>query len=208
MHILNWLELVNSLVFELPAWSSRLPNTSSIWITTCKSASGFSPVSEKLIQNSYIIANNTLEYGTYAKRINDAVLQGIFPKMPLNVITIEQALDALARSTATYYWFIWKSLADNEVTQMKNIHIYQMKSEDQANCHVHRSIILHLCVLRLLLIKRWISTTLILIGPVNSWKSNLFPIYSILFEPSRGKPIREARKLEWGCICVARYPGA
>ncbi|KAJ5759429.1 cysteine hydrolase family protein [Penicillium odoratum] len=53
--------------------------------------------------NVYVIANNTIEVGEDAAKVNDAILQGILPKMPLNVITIEQAIDALSRSKATYY---------------------------------------------------------------------------------------------------------
>lgn len=51
----------------------------------------------------YVIVNNTIETGSDAAIINDAILQGILPKMPLNVITVEQAIDALPRSKATYY---------------------------------------------------------------------------------------------------------
>ncbi|KAJ5093803.1 cysteine hydrolase family protein [Penicillium angulare] len=53
--------------------------------------------------NVYVIANNTLETGSDATKINDAILQGILPKLPANVITIEQAIDALSRSGASYY---------------------------------------------------------------------------------------------------------
>ncbi|OJJ50304.1 hypothetical protein ASPZODRAFT_13390 [Penicilliopsis zonata CBS 506.65] len=55
----------------------------------------------------YVIANNTIEPGDGAtvdnNVINDGILQGVFPKMPLNVITIEQAIDALSGSSATVY---------------------------------------------------------------------------------------------------------
>ncbi|KAJ5702313.1 cysteine hydrolase family protein [Penicillium malachiteum] len=53
--------------------------------------------------NVYVIANNTIETGTDATSINNVILQSILPKMPLNVITVEQAIDALSRSNATYY---------------------------------------------------------------------------------------------------------
>ncbi|KAJ5923369.1 cysteine hydrolase family protein [Penicillium verhagenii] len=53
--------------------------------------------------NVYVIANNTIENGNDAQRIHDAILQGILPKMPLNVITIEQAIEALSRSKTVYY---------------------------------------------------------------------------------------------------------
>ncbi|KAJ5226126.1 cysteine hydrolase family protein [Penicillium chermesinum] len=51
----------------------------------------------------YVIANNTIETGDDATAINNVILRGILPKMPLDVITIEQAIDALSRSEATYY---------------------------------------------------------------------------------------------------------
>ncbi|KAJ5720371.1 cysteine hydrolase family protein [Penicillium malachiteum] len=53
--------------------------------------------------NVYVIANNTIETGDDATSINNVILQSILPKMPLNVITVEQAIDALSRSNATYY---------------------------------------------------------------------------------------------------------
>ncbi|KAJ5913988.1 cysteine hydrolase family protein [Penicillium tannophilum] len=53
--------------------------------------------------NVYIIANNTIETGSDAAITNDAILQGILPKMPFNVITVEQAIDALPRSKAAIY---------------------------------------------------------------------------------------------------------
>ncbi|KAJ6028002.1 cysteine hydrolase family protein [Penicillium herquei] len=53
--------------------------------------------------NVYVIANNTIETGDDATSINNVILRSIFPKMPLNVITVEQAIDALSRSNATYY---------------------------------------------------------------------------------------------------------
>ncbi|KAJ5650524.1 cysteine hydrolase family protein [Penicillium longicatenatum] len=52
--------------------------------------------------NVYVIANNTIEMGSDAAMIYDAILQGILPKMPLNVITVEQAIDALSRSKVAY----------------------------------------------------------------------------------------------------------
>lgn len=46
----------------------------------------------------YVIANNTIETSSHAQEINDAILRGILPKMPVDVITIEQAIKALNRS--------------------------------------------------------------------------------------------------------------
>ena len=57
-----------------------------------------------LTTGSFVIANNTIEYGNDSNMINNAILRGILPKMPLHVITIEQAIDALSRSGASYYW--------------------------------------------------------------------------------------------------------
>lgn len=46
----------------------------------------------------YVIANNTIETSSHAQEVNDAILRGILPKMPVDVITIEQAIKALNRS--------------------------------------------------------------------------------------------------------------
>lgn len=35
--------------------------------------------------------------------VNDAILQGVIPKLPANVITIEEALAALSRSGPAVY---------------------------------------------------------------------------------------------------------
>jgi len=51
----------------------------------------------------YVIANNTIEQAPNNPDINTNILAGILPKLPVNVITIEQALAALKRSgPATY----------------------------------------------------------------------------------------------------------
>ena len=50
------------------------------------------------LQHSYIIANNTIESPPHGPQINKAILEGILPKLPVDVITIEQALAALDRS--------------------------------------------------------------------------------------------------------------
>lgn len=47
---------------------------------------------------SYVIANNTIETASDSPGINDAILQGILPKLPVTVITLEQAIEALDRS--------------------------------------------------------------------------------------------------------------
>ncbi|OCL07268.1 cysteine hydrolase family protein [Glonium stellatum] len=46
----------------------------------------------------YVISNNTIEVGNDAALIQSAALNGIIPKLPADVITIEQALAALKRS--------------------------------------------------------------------------------------------------------------
>ncbi|KAK5008238.1 hypothetical protein LTR28_004254 [Elasticomyces elasticus] len=53
--------------------------------------------------NVYVIANNTIETPSDAPGINAAILQGILPKLPASVITIEQALAALNRSGPAIY---------------------------------------------------------------------------------------------------------
>lgn len=57
----------------------------------------------RLTTSRFVIANNTIEYGNDSNMIHNAILRGILPKMPLHVITIEQAIDALSRSGAAYY---------------------------------------------------------------------------------------------------------
>ncbi|KAF4554983.1 Hypothetical protein D9617_3g020520 [Elsinoe fawcettii] len=46
----------------------------------------------------YVIANNTIESPPDTPDINNNILSGILPKLPVDVITIEQALGALNRS--------------------------------------------------------------------------------------------------------------
>jgi len=53
--------------------------------------------------NRYVISNNTIETPPNDPGINDAILQGIIPKLPANVITIEEALTALNRSGPAVY---------------------------------------------------------------------------------------------------------
>lgn len=52
---------------------------------------------------SYVIANNTIESPSDAPGINAAILEGIIPKLPAQVITIEQAIAALNRSGPALY---------------------------------------------------------------------------------------------------------
>jgi hypothetical protein len=51
----------------------------------------------------YVIANNTIESPPNDPDINYNILQGVLPKLPVDVITIEQALDALGRSGPAVY---------------------------------------------------------------------------------------------------------
>jgi len=51
----------------------------------------------------YVIANNTIEQAPNAPDINTNILAGILPKLPANVITIEQAIAALKRSGPAIY---------------------------------------------------------------------------------------------------------
>ena len=50
--------------------------------------------------NVYVISNNTIEAGSSVPGLNvdQAIKQGIIPKIPAQVITLEQALGALNRS--------------------------------------------------------------------------------------------------------------
>lgn len=53
--------------------------------------------------NVYVISNNTIESAPDTPGIDAAILEGILPKLPANVITIEQALSALGRSGPAIY---------------------------------------------------------------------------------------------------------
>jgi hypothetical protein len=57
----------------------------------------------ELTCDRYVIANNTIESPPDDLNINYNILQGILPKLPVNVITIEQAVDALSRSGSAIY---------------------------------------------------------------------------------------------------------
>ncbi|KAK5117249.1 hypothetical protein LTR62_005866 [Meristemomyces frigidus] len=51
----------------------------------------------------YVIANNTIETPSDKPAINTNILEGILPKVPINVITIEQAMAALNASGPAIY---------------------------------------------------------------------------------------------------------
>ncbi|OJJ76600.1 hypothetical protein ASPBRDRAFT_39094 [Aspergillus brasiliensis CBS 101740] len=54
--------------------------------------------------NVYVISNNTIETpSTYAALNQKIILEGILPQLPVNVITIEQAIGALNRSGPAVY---------------------------------------------------------------------------------------------------------
>ncbi len=52
---------------------------------------------------SYVIANNTIETPSNSPDINTNILEGILPKLPVAVITLEQALAALNVSGPAIY---------------------------------------------------------------------------------------------------------
>ncbi|KAK3051888.1 hypothetical protein LTR09_006842 [Extremus antarcticus] len=56
-----------------------------------------------LIEGLYVIANNTIESPPNTPDINTNILEGILPKLPVDVITIEQAMAALERSGPAIY---------------------------------------------------------------------------------------------------------
>ena len=61
-------------------------------------------LSEKLTFGCrYVIANNTIETPPSGTEVNTAILEGIIPKLPADVITLEQALGALKRSGPAVY---------------------------------------------------------------------------------------------------------
>lgn len=51
----------------------------------------------------YVIANNTIETPSDVPGINSAILEGIIPKLPADVITIEQALAGVKNSGPVSY---------------------------------------------------------------------------------------------------------
>jgi len=48
--------------------------------------------------NIFVISNNTIESASDVPGIDAAIKEGILPKLPANVITVEQAIAALGRS--------------------------------------------------------------------------------------------------------------
>lgn len=50
-----------------------------------------------------MIANNTIEPSPNKPDINGNILNGIFPKVPIDVITVEQAIAALNQSGPAVY---------------------------------------------------------------------------------------------------------
>ena len=48
----------------------------------------------------YVISNNTLETSSNAQTINDNILAGILPNMPVQVISLEQAIAGIKRSAS------------------------------------------------------------------------------------------------------------
>ncbi|OJJ79790.1 uncharacterized protein ASPGLDRAFT_180330 [Aspergillus glaucus CBS 516.65] len=50
--------------------------------------------------NIYVISNNTLETSSNAQIINDNILTAILPKMPVGVISVEQAIAGIKRSAS------------------------------------------------------------------------------------------------------------
>jgi hypothetical protein len=60
-------------------------------------------VEQALMIDRYVIANNTIEAPPNTPDINTNILEGIIPKLPVDIITIEQALAALKRSGPAVY---------------------------------------------------------------------------------------------------------
>lgn len=56
-----------------------------------------------LISCRYVIANNTIQVGEKASEVYDAILEGIVPGLPADVITLEQAMAAVKRSGPAVY---------------------------------------------------------------------------------------------------------
>lgn len=51
----------------------------------------------------YVISNNTIETPPDTPGINAAILEGVIPKLPAQVISVEQAIEALGRSGPAIY---------------------------------------------------------------------------------------------------------
>ena len=91
---------------EPPASCSVPYSDYSIWIITCKPPpsslpSPYTPYRYRHANTPrYIISNNTLETSSNAQTINDIILTGILPKMPVGVISLEQAIAGIKRSAS------------------------------------------------------------------------------------------------------------
>lgn len=53
--------------------------------------------------SSYVISNNTIETPPDTPGINAAILEGVIPKLPAQVISVEQAIEALGNSGPAVY---------------------------------------------------------------------------------------------------------
>ncbi len=53
---------------------------------------------------SYVISDNVIESPPNGPLINTAILEGVIPKLPANVITLEQAIAGLANSGPAVYY--------------------------------------------------------------------------------------------------------
>lgn len=51
----------------------------------------------------YVISNNTIETPPDTPGINAAILEGVIPKLPAQVISVEQAIEALGNSGPAVY---------------------------------------------------------------------------------------------------------
>ena len=51
----------------------------------------------------YVISNNTIETPPDTPGINAAILEGVIPKLPAQVVSVEQAIEALGRSGPAVY---------------------------------------------------------------------------------------------------------
>jgi hypothetical protein len=54
-------------------------------------------------RSRYVISNNTIETPPDTPGINAAILEGVIPKLPAQVISVEQAIEALGRSGPAVY---------------------------------------------------------------------------------------------------------
>ena len=52
----------------------------------------------------YVISNNSIETPPNSPDIDRNIKEGVIPKLPADVITLEQAIDALGRSGPAIYY--------------------------------------------------------------------------------------------------------